>query len=470
MRIPVAALLLCTAAADWPRYDTTAQLPKDARARLDRNLVVTGAGCERTQLRLDQLREPREAAIAGGELARLLKVEDCGVVCLLRGAPIALVAATADLRRYDGDTIDAALEAGDHSRAHTAEKELDEWYDRDCSAVELGFITYGNAANVYWVHPQTGQRHIQRRLVPGDEGTVWLTAGLGHRFVVVDEAGETLGEYEATHDAIHSIVAAPRPVSKRSAEQWKRAEDDLRRFEQNRANRVRRTWTKRGYDRAPLPPALFADIATYWYNNAATCLVYEEWGADSAHVNWWSAPPEMCYLPFGLKRRWHDALRPLVEQWIGNVELEDTDLYGLRRYTRGSTLMPHVDREETHAASVIVNIGQYGMDEAWPLQIYDLHSGEMTNVTMEPGELLFYESAKCLHGREVPLQGDAFVSLFAHYRPRDAPRWFLEDKTEALEWDYSGLPYSLGDAEEQVGSKTRTFVVEDASSPASGEL
>ena len=116
-----------------------------------------------------------------------------------------------------------------------------------------------------------------------------------------------------------------------------------------------------------------------------------------------------------------------------------------------------------------MNIGQYGMDEAWPLQIYDLHSGEMTNVTMEPGELLFYESAKCLHGREVPLQGDAFVSLFAHYRPRDAPRWFLEDKTEALEWEYSGLPYSLGDAEEQVGSKTRTFVVEDAS-PALGEL
>ena len=238
----------------------------------------------------DRLREPREAAVAGGDLARLLKVEGCGAVCLLRGAPIALVAATADLRRYDGDTIDAALEAGDHSRAHAAEKELDEWYDRDCSAVELGFITYGERANVYWVHPSTGQRHIQRRLIPGDEGTVWLTAGLGHRFVVVEEAsGETLGEFEATHDAIHTIVAAPRPVSKRSAEQWKRAEDDLRKFEQNRANRVRRTWTKRGYDRAPLPPALFADIATYWYNNAATCLVYEEWGSDSAHVNWWQA-------------------------------------------------------------------------------------------------------------------------------------------------------------------------------------
>ena len=116
--------------------------------------------------------------------------------------------------------------------------------DRDCG-VELGFITYGNAANVYWVHPRSGERHMQRRLIPGDEGTVWLTAGLGHRFVVVEEAsGETLGEFEATHDAIHSIVAAPRPTSPRSAEQWKRAEDDLRKFEQNRANRVRRTWTK----------------------------------------------------------------------------------------------------------------------------------------------------------------------------------------------------------------------------------
>ena len=110
------------------------------------------------------------------------------------------------------------------------------------------------------------------------------------------------------------------------------------------------------------------------------------------------------------------------------------------------------------------------MDEAWPLQIYDLHSGEMTNGRRVAGELLCYESGQCVHGREVPLNGDSFVSLFAHYRPRDAPRWFLEDKTEALERDYSGLPYSLGDAEEQVGSKTRTFVVEDASSPALGEL
>lgn len=469
-----ALLLLCSnsaTAADWPRYNEAAAIPRDARGRLERNWVVTGAGCERTRARLDpNPGKPREGAVAGGALARLLKVQNCAAVCLTVGAPVALVAATADLRRFDGN-LDAAIKGENHSRAHAVERELDAWYDRDCGSVELGFISYGAPARIFWVHPRTGERHLQRPLTPGDGGTVWLHAGLGHRFVVIDDASEeVLGAYEAQHDAIHAVVPAPKPTSTRSLESWKEEENNLKDFEQNRANNVLRTWTKRGYDRAPLPAGLFADIATYWYNNAAHCLVYEEWA--SAHVNWWeSASPEMCYLPFGLKRRWHDALKPLVEQWIGGVELDETDLYGIRRYARGSKLMPHVDREETHAASVIVNIGQYGLDAAWPLQIYDLHTEQMTNVTMQPGELLFYESARCLHGREAPFQGEAFVSLFAHYRPRGDPGWFREEKNDALDWasTYDGaLPYSLGDAEEQIGSTTRAYVEE--ASAATGEL
>ena len=48
--------------------------------------------------------------------------------------------------------------------------------------------------------------------------------------------------------------------------------------------------------------------------------------------------------PFGLKTKWHDALRPLAEEWVG-LELEDTDLYGFRKYTMGAKLVKHVDRE-----------------------------------------------------------------------------------------------------------------------------
>lgn len=44
---------------------------------------------------------------------------------------------------------------------------------------------------------------------------------------------------------------------------------------------------------------------------------------------------------------------------------------------------------------------------------------------MEEGDIVYYESAKCLHGRMAPLTGkDAFyVNLFAHYRPDGDPEW-----------------------------------------------
>ena len=53
---------------------------------------------------------------------------------------------------------------------------------------------------------------------------------------------------------------------------------------------------------------------------------------------------------------------------------------------------------------VIVNVGQSESDAPWPLRILD-HSGEAHDITLEPGEALFYESARLLHARPEPLQG-----------------------------------------------------------------
>lgn len=35
-------------------------------------------------------------------------------------------------------------------------------------------------------------------------------------------------------------------------------------------------------------------------------------------------------------------------------------------------------------------------------------------VSLEPGQMLLYESAKCLHGRSIPLHGRYYGSLFLH--------------------------------------------------------
>ena len=132
----------------------------------------------------------------------------------------------------------------------------------------------------------------------------------------------------------------------------------------------------------------------------------------------------MCFLPWRLKNRWHDRIRALVEAWTGGVALEKTDLYGLRSYPDGAVLLPHVDRETTHAASVIVNVAQYGLRAPWMLRVKDLESSELVNVPLRPGEMLFYESAAVIHGRPEPLRGDGYVSYFAHYRPVGDESWF----------------------------------------------
>ena len=46
---------------------------------------------------------------------------------------------------------------------------------------------------------------------------------------------------------------------------------------------------------------------------------------------------------------------------------------------------------------------------------------------MQEGDIVYYESAKCLHGRMRPLRGSFYVNLFAHYRPVGDPQWFTRD-------------------------------------------
>ena len=45
---------------------------------------------------------------------------------------------------------------------------------------------------------------------------------------------------------------------------------------------------------------------------------------------------------------------------------------------------------------------------------------------------MYYESAKCLHGRNRPLSGPNayYVNLFTHYRPVGDPKWFEKPNHE----------------------------------------
>ena len=48
--------------------------------------------------------------------------------------------------------------------------------------------------------------------------------------------------------------------------------------------------------------------------------------------------------------------------------------------------------------------------------VYFVHHFEKS-VNLEPGDMLFYESAKCMHGRPRPFKGKYYSSIFIHYLP-----------------------------------------------------
>ena len=118
----------------------------------------------------------------------------------------------------------------------------------------------------------------------------------------------------------------------------------------------------------------------------------------------------------------------MVEAWVG-VPLELTDIYGMRRYEDGARLLTHVDRVNTHACSLIVNVAQKDIREPWKVEIYDF-ADRLHEIEMEEGDIVFYESARCLHGRMQPLQGAYYVNLFAHYRPVGDPNWYKKPNPE----------------------------------------
>lgn len=116
-----------------------------------------------------------------------------------------------------------------------------------------------------------------------------------------------------------------------------------------------------------------------------------------------------------------EALRPMHEEWAG-VPLQGSLAYGLRVYRNSSRLYMHVDKRMTHVISCILHVDHSPDSEPWPIFIEDFQ-GNTNEVILESGDILFYESSKCIHGRPKRFNGSWYSSLFVHYRPVE---WNLE--------------------------------------------
>ena len=166
-----------------------------------------------------------------------------------------------------------------------------------------------------------------------------------------------------------------------------------------------------------IPHELYRELRNVWDNHYRQSSEreqltdeYPEGSNLNSYLNTWEAPTRMMkiqkYIPFPYI---YASLQPILEEWSGTTKqqrsattatttsrLSEAAIYGIRVYYNGSILAPHVDFMP-RVISAILNIDQ-DVHEAWPLEIYD-HDGMPFNTTIEPGEMIVYESATLIHGR-----------------------------------------------------------------------
>jgi len=112
----------------------------------------------------------------------------------------------------------------------------------------------------------------------------------------------------------------------------------------------------------------------------------------------------------GVMGLFHNYMLPFHEQFC-NHKLIPTVLYGIRQYLNGSTLHMHKDEEDRRQISSIIPVD---FDKDWSLEFHS-HDGTVHQLTPQPGQIVFYESATCLHGRPTPFEGEYYRNFYVHY-------------------------------------------------------
>eukprot|EP01038_Epipyxis_sp_PR26KG_P008652 gene8652-11695_t len=186
-------------------------------------------------------------------------------------------------------------------------------------------------------------------------------------------------------------------------------------------------YTKLGFKKLKLPQHIWEPLISFFekYKNTEEL---EHWPRGNTYVNHWDSPSFM--IPFeknsegyAVKIKIWEEVKPIIEEWT-NKSLLQTSLYGIRVYKNNAVLATHVDRLPL-VSSCIINVAQ-DVNEPWPIEVYS-HEGKAYNITMEPGDMVLYESHTVLHGRPFPMNGSYYANVFVHFEPIDHDEVNLHD-------------------------------------------
>lgn len=179
-------------------------------------------------------------------------------------------------------------------------------------------------------------------------------------------------------------------------------------------------YTDIGFKKIRAPDKVWELIKEFWDRNKDG-QTNEVWPTGNTYTNHWSSPTRVANIEnmqlrgggSTLKQAIWNAAKETISEWT-HATLHESSLYGIRVYTRGSVLSPHVDRLPLVSSAIICV--DTDVEEPWPLEVIG-HDGRAYNITMEPGDMVLYESHSVIHGRPFPLKGEYVANLFVHFEP-----------------------------------------------------
>lgn len=168
-------------------------------------------------------------------------------------------------------------------------------------------------------------------------------------------------------------------------------------------------FTEHGFGLARCPQSLINDLRHAIRSGVGKARLEKPVEVIEGPTPWFIDRPD-------LTRRVLRELQHYAETWAG-MPLTPYIAYGFRLYRNESALWMHVDKMQTHIISFILHIDSADDAEPWPIFIEDFQ-GRTHEVILTPGDILFYESSKCFHGRPRKLNGSWYSSVFVHYYPK----------------------------------------------------
>ena len=387
------------------------ELPMDSYNHLASNwLLHTGGQCgDALETVWREGFEFRTFDLITSELARdtfNLSYSNCAAICLDRGTPMSYLIFPLENKVL---TINEDAVSIDHVR---------EWVT-SCQRTHLGILNYQKSKNpidIYWLnkwHESGSIWEYSQSIHYGQNSTlrvIFLDCFLGYRFNAFDSVtSDFIATFTVEHNGIWKIGTRDIQYDYQHAE-----EDILNTFSYHLelSDNVKLTFTELGFSKSRVPADIMGSMLTYYYNVKDDCFLQDYGAAFVLYDN----DPLLCPVPWEVQEPWLDRLIVMEEQWLGGrMKLAMSPIHGIRIYEEGFRFKAHADELNV---GMIINFDQVDMREPWMLHIYD-HAHRLHEIDMQPGDLVFFESKRCLHGRMKALQGKSYTSLFIHFIPED---------------------------------------------------